>query len=372
LGWDIDLPCHNSIENWVKKSGLSIYKEPGGKITKQDYGVIIDESMMVGSEKLVMTLGCKAKHPGKPLSHNDVEVLGMSIRSSWNGAAITSELNNISKRSGHAPAYVISDNAGIMNKGVCDSKLLHIRDISHSLGMFMKRIYDNDQEFKSYMKELAQVKFREVMNPVAYLLPPKQRSIARFMNLSPVVNRSKILKNYHNLTEKEQKTFSFCRRYASFIDELQNVLRCVNSIEREIKRNGLSHNSVKICRGYIKQYLLSANERMTKMAAQIIQYLNEEVEKLPSSKSCWNASSDVLESIFGVYKSRKSPNSLYGVTSYILFLPLHTRIGTKEKIIDFDFKHSLESVFMREIEQWKRENLSENQVSKRVEKLKAA
>ena len=58
------------------------------------------------------------------------------------------------------------------------------------------------------MKELSQVKFREVMNPVAYLLPPRQRSIARFMNLSKVVDWSeKILMKFNELTVHEKKTF---------------------------------------------------------------------------------------------------------------------------------------------------------------------
>jgi len=374
LSWDIDIPCPNEIENWVKKSGFSIYTEPDKKITKKSYATIVDDSMMVGSQRLLLLLGCKSKHNGNPLSHSDVEVLGMGVRSSWNGETICAELEKITQNAEHPPSYVISDNASIMNKGISKSKSLHIRDISHTLGMFMERVYKNDSEFISYMKQLSRVKQKHVMKPEAYLLPPKQRDISRFLNLSQVVDWSnKMLTIYKTqLTPNQRKIFAFIPRYAPFINELKLVLSCINAIEKKIKNEGLSRKSVNYCRMHIKQNLSTGNERMKKIAELIDHYLTEEANKLPSSKICWNASSDVIESIFGVYKDRKSPNPLHGVTPFILLLPLHTRIGTKDSIVPFDFKHSLESVFMRDIDVWKKENLFENQVYKRTKTLNSA
>jgi len=373
LGWDLDIPCYNSIENWVKKSGLSIYKESDKPMLQGDYAMITDESMMIGSQKMLLTLGVNAKHQGRPLSHGDVEVLGMNVRSSWNSQRICSELENASMRANHSPLYVISDNASVMNKSVRDFNSLRIKDISHTMGMFMERVYGKDATFNSYMKELSQVKFKQVMNSAAYLLPPKQRSIARFLNLSKVVEWSdKILTNYSKLTVQEKQIFSFIPIYTSFINELRAVLSCVNSIEYEIKHKGLSHKSVKNCMKYINRDLCTENKRMLKIAEQTIAYFNDEVKKLPSSRSCWNASSDIVESIFGIYKRRKSPNPLHGITPFVLFLPLHTRIGAKNSVVSFDFKHSLESVFMSDIDDWKKEKLNENQVYKRMKTLKIA
>jgi hypothetical protein len=373
LKWDLDIPSHATIANWIIKSGLSIYKEPVFLEEEDEYAVITDESMMVGSQKMLLTLGVKAQHEGRPLSHSDVKVLGINVRSSWNAQWICTVLKNISTRLKRLPSYVISDNASVMNKGIRDSDITHIRDISHTLGMFMERVYKKCDQFNDFMKDLSQVKFKEVMTPVAYLLPPKQRTIARFMNLSNVVDWSeKILRNYTNLTALERKTFSFIPQYASLIEELRTVLTCINSIEHEVKHNGLSLKTLKNCIKIMKPTLFIGNERMTKISEQILNHFRDEVRKLPSSKTCWNASSDIVESFFGTYKSKKSPNSLYGVTSFVLFLPLQARIGKKVKITDFDFKNGLESVFMADIEQWKKENLFENQVSKRIQKLNAA
>jgi hypothetical protein len=123
---------------------------------------------------------------------------------------------------------------------------------------------------------------------------------------------------------------------------------------------------------YIKQVLLSENKRVIRIAEQMVDYLKDEIKKLPSSRTCWNASSDIIESIFGVYKNRKSANPLHGVASFALFLPLHTRIGAKDYIVPFDFKRSLESVFISDINDWRKKKLPDNLVYKRIKTLKVA
>jgi hypothetical protein len=282
-------------------------------------------------------------------------------------------LKEISGQANQSPSYIISDNASVMNRAIKDFDSPQIKDISHTLGMFMERIYSKDAEFTSYMKELSEVKFKHIMNPVAYLLPPKQRSVARFLNLSQVVDWSdKILANYAKLKKEEKQVFSFIPSYSSLINELRIVLSCINFIEYEIKHNGLSRQSVNRCRKNIKRNLSVKNKRMENVVMLIMNYFRNEIKKLPSSTSCWNASSDIVESIFGVYKSRKSPNLLHGITPFALFLPLHARIGSKNGIVSFDFKSSLESVFMSDIDAWKKDKLSENMVYKRIKMLKAA
>lgn len=52
-----EVPCHNTIDNWVKKCGLDVYNNAGTTILNKPYAQIVDESMMVGSNKLLLTLG---------------------------------------------------------------------------------------------------------------------------------------------------------------------------------------------------------------------------------------------------------------------------------------------------------------------------
>jgi hypothetical protein len=64
----------------------------------------------------------------------------------------------------------------------------------------------------------------------------------------------------------------------------------------------------------------------------------------------WHISSDIVESVSGVYKVRKSPNALNGVTPSVLMLPLLTGVNPESGCVRVDFKRALESVFLRDID----------------------
>lgn len=105
FGWKLEkIPGRNSIENWVKKSGYSIYKEPGYANSEEEYAQIIDESMMLGSEKMPVSLGENAeKKSDIPLKTSDVKVLNISVAPSWNSARIKAVLAATEKKKGSLP-----------------------------------------------------------------------------------------------------------------------------------------------------------------------------------------------------------------------------------------------------------------------------
>lgn len=363
------IPCYNTIGDWVKKCGLKVYETSGDSFQDTNYAQIVDESMMIGSEKLLLTLGVPAKHKGRPLNANDVNILDIAIESSWNGEAVGKRLKAASEKVGHDPLYVISDNASIMKKGARCAGYEHQCDISHSLGMFLERTYKNAPDFKSYTKQMAESKVKWSMKKIAYLLPPKQRTIARFINISEWVKWStKMLNVYHTLQADEQAVFSFVPENELLIKELSGVSACVRSIENICKNKGLSKETVTKCLQEIIKYLMCGNRRMIELGVTIFKFLHDET-KIVESNTANNNSSDIIESIFGKYKARKSPNKLNGVTPFILFLPLYTKLGKNAKN-KFDFKAALEDTRMKQINDWKKENLTPNLVQMRINCLK--
>jgi len=367
------IPCYNTIENWVKKCGLKVYENAGDSLQGVDYAQIVDESMMIGSEKLLLTLGVPAEHQGRPLNCGDINILDIAISESWNGEGVAKQLQTASRKAGHSPLYVISDNASIMNKGVRCAELNHQHDISHSLGMFLERAYKEGLDFKDYIKLMTEPKVKYSMKKIAYLLPPTQRTISRFINFSGWVKwSSKMLDIHHTLQADEQKIFSFIPANASLIDELSEVIRCINSIEHACKHDGLSKKTICKCQKEIEKYLLCGNSRMIHLGECIIKFLAKEAMLIGADVAVHNNSSDILESLFGRYKARKSPNKLNGVTPYILFVPIYTKLSNDSQAKKFDFKATLEDKRMREIDVWAKDNLSQNLVSLRNNQLQKA
>jgi hypothetical protein len=62
------IPRRTTIEDWVKKCGLDIYNRPKVTQKTKDYAMIVDDSMMIGSRKLLLTPGAVAQHQGRPLT----------------------------------------------------------------------------------------------------------------------------------------------------------------------------------------------------------------------------------------------------------------------------------------------------------------
>ncbi|GHV05943.1 hypothetical protein FACS189416_6150 [Bacteroidia bacterium] len=108
--------------------------------------MVIDESMMIGSEKLLLTLGVPAQHTGSPIAQEDVVILDPAVSSGWNSDGVKDRLLCAADKISSLPEYVISDNASIMASGITRAGLPAHRDISHSLGMFLERCYRNGQK----------------------------------------------------------------------------------------------------------------------------------------------------------------------------------------------------------------------------------
>lgn len=368
-----DIPCHNTIDNWVKKCGLDVYNNVDTTILNKPYAQIVDESMMVGSNKLLLTLGVSADHMGRPLKHEDVSVLDMSVNKSFNGELVKERLHAASQTVGHAPKYVISDNASIMNKGIRLANFNHHRDISHSLGMFLERAYKDETDFKDFTKQMSDVKFKHNMKEIAYLLPPTQRTVARFINLSNwVIWANKILEVYHNRSKQEKDVFAFVTSNASFIEELEEVMSCITFIEKACKQRGLSKTTVAQCQKQISTIMLQGNSRMRELGMAIYWFLSEEISFLKSDNEAHNNSSDIIESTFGVFKGKKSPNKLYGVTSFVLFIPAYAKLASYKSAKNYNFKENLENLRVRQIREWASVHLPENLVVKRTRVLNKA
>ncbi|MCI7044818.1 MAG: transposase family protein, partial [Prevotella sp.] len=287
------VPAYTSIGYWTQELGLSVYKESCSLFKDKRYALIIDESMMIGSEKLLLTLAVSADNEGHVITEKDIVIVDISIAKSWNGTTIKDVLKKVAEKIGHDPEYVISDNGSTIGKAVRDAGYRHHLDISHSLGMFLERVYKNEPDFQELSKKVSDARLKYNMQEVAFIQPPSQRSIARFINMS---------------------------KWIEWASRMQYV------------------------------------------------YLDRETSFMNEDES-HNASTDTIESTFGVAKARKSDDKLAGVTPIILMMPLRLHFADKTRRVNFNFKERLETGRHRHIKEWTDVNLSPNLVIKRRETI---
>ena len=361
-----NVPAYTTIGYWAKELGLSVYKEACGLFKDRRYALIVDESMMIGSEKLLLTLAVDADHKGHAITEKDIVVVDISIARSWNGESIKDVLEKVAKKIGHAPEYVISDNGSTVRKAVRESGFKHHLDISHSLGMFLERVYKKDADFQRLSDEVQMARLKYNMQDVAFVQPPSQRSVARFMNMSKWIEwASRMQYVYHTLQNDIKEVYKFIPDNAALVDELSEVMDCITKIEHDIKANGISYESAARCKRLVINTIMNGNERQRKVGTYILEYLDSEVSFM-GEKEQHNASSDSVESTFGVTKAMMSDDKLVGVTTMILVIPLRLRLAEENSRVNFKFKERLEQERHWHIKQWANENLSPNLMVKRV------
>lgn len=357
-------PCHNTIRTWLAKMGLDSIRNKDMSLDEA-YAVIIDASISVGDQQLLLALKVPADHTGKALTHSDEEVVGMAVSASWPAEKVKEFCNEIAEEQGHKPEYYISDNGRNIKKAVELLELPHHGDISHTFAVFLKQVYENDTEFVAF-KDLVSNTKHLALTKFAYLMPPKQRSMARFMNMYPIVDwAKKVLTNLPRMSKDEQYYFSFVTRNASLVEELDEVLSTYSDIMRICKQEGFSQATAEECKRLISQRLLCGSDRMRQIESLMKEYLDKECKLLTDEHPVHNISSDIIESDFGVFKDSMPSNKTNGFTESILYIPLRPKLSTLDKAKKIDVKAVMERTTVKDVKLWKKEHLSLNPMVKR-------
>lgn len=363
-------PSYTTVRNWVLKLGLSVYRDDIPKNLKK-FSVIVDESIMINKEKLLLVLGFNSEQIQEPLQHKDMIVLGMKAGASFNRTAVKNEIERISERIGSTPEYGISDGAHNLVGGFKDAGVVHHLDISHTLGNCMKHVYGKDVEFERLVSTLGKIRLKYHLTDKAWLLPPNMRSIARFMNLQGWVEwASKMLACYKSLEDAMKEAYAFLLPYRELVEELSVCVDTIRYVEETCKNEGLGKRTCALCKDYIIRHTIgNANGRRARLGLKMMEYFDRQCELLKNDKDAHLISSDIIESDFGIYKAKKSPNKLYGITSLVLMLPLYPKLADYSVTDKQDFKVRLANVKLKEIDSWAKENLLPNRVSLRSKTL---
>lgn len=365
------VPCYNTVENWMKKLGLSAY-EDDSKPADKKFAYVMDESIMVNREKLLLILGIPAGHLGRPLKHEDITIVSMKSSSGFKGDDIKLEIENSIEEIGAKPEYIISDQGHNLTNGIKQSGVLHHIDISHAMGTCFKHAYGNQPDFVDFTTLLGKIRLQYHLTDKAYLLPPNMRSIARFMNLSSWVDwGNKMLECFDNLPKEMQEAYAFILDYKELLVELKITVGAAEYIETICKTEGFNLATSKKCKKYITQHVIgNANNRKAMLGIRILEYLTVQEVKLNGSYESRNISSDIIESTFGIFKQKKSPNKLYGITPFVLFIPLHAKLENKSATKSFNFKERLCNIKLKDIDAFAKEHMSTNWVTERTKQLR--
>ena len=374
------IPSYSVIRQWLAKIGL--YELQRQKEKRDDWVWILDFTIELGTEKCLVVLGISAEvirgkieKSNGCLEHKDVEVLAIEIMKSTKGELVESVLEKVSKKVG-IPQQIISDKGSDLYKGIKlykekNKEVIHSHDITHQMALFLKKELEEEEKYQLFAQKCHLTRQQIQQTELGFLMPPQQRSKSRYFNLDELVRWGINIINYleKEKGKKPQKPqqetnrakielkLAWVKEYKESLIIWAEMLSITRSIEEKVKKEGLNPEFLQqLEQKCQKKFRL---ERINKFQKKIEESLKREVEMLKEDE-IRIMSTDVIESLFGKYKSFSKKSSLKEIRRMILTIPLSTLEITREFI-----KQGLEKVRNVDIKDWEERTFGQSMLSKR-------
>lgn len=363
-------PTDRTMQNWVSKWGYYHLKQADSEFVREKVCLIIDESISVGNESLLLCLICPSDRPrDSALCYEDVRVLGMKGKKSWTGALISEFVSELLAEKDYEVEYIVSDEGRNIKKGVQLLKKEHLFDISHAVARCLKKTFEKKVSYQNFTKDVRTYQSKLSNGYYSYLRPPKQRGKARFMNQAKLVNWAmKINSKWSTFDDKVKQIFEKMPSHQKVIEELNDCIELSNKIANPLKVNGLTVETI------IEAFFLLKQRSHNQTTKVFLQYLRPYLEKYKAfaNQEEWKnkritVCSDIIESFFGTYKIKQSDNYFNGVTAVTLELPL---LCLSKETLCQKPECILEGVKTSDLKDWLDEHSTDNQNIKRIDFFK--
>jgi hypothetical protein len=363
----LDVPLqsatHTTILWWVKKLGYYTLTRP--KPVARDWIILLDESVQLGPEKLLVIWGIRASTVDihRPLRYQDLEPLWISASAHWNGPFIRDILERLDGALGHI-VYAVGDYGSDLKKGLRLAGIPHVHDVTHRIALLLKDLYAKDAAYQDISRRLAHIRCQFGQTAASHLLPPTQRTKSRYHNLHPLAAYGQHILTYlataptSTLDEQPfRDAMAWMMPYRAFFEELGEVTTLVEIVERQLKHNGLSPETVAHCCQALPS--VSTTEKGRCFTFDILVYMHTMLT-LTKAKQAIVCTSDILESAFGKYKNYVSRNPMAGITDLALCLAAFTSTLSSQEIVE-----ALEHTTCRAVTRWARMYLGTTWLKKR-------
>jgi hypothetical protein len=417
---DISVPSFNSIRMWIYRVGL--YELQREHEFRSDWIFILDHSIELGQVKCLVILGVtveQLRNSGYKLKHQDVEVLDIEVMEHSTGDMINNKLISLSKRVG-VPVQILSDHGSDLKNGIEkysgeNSNVIYTYDITHKMASLLKKELGNEESYNEFANHISTSLKQIQQTELYFLIPPKQRVKARYLNIDKYVNwalgilqtdknNTEDLKNKINnascqlsvpevkpnidasknqvikqveqeiyeqlkmrtaqLSDRGKKRFmeklGWLSAYEEKINTWAEIVYLIHLVEKQVKCEGLSQESKQIFEENSKEIGVNY-KRVQNFKKQVIDFLSEEGAKIPDGQT-FLGTSDIIESTFGKYKYFSSRNPLKEVGKMILTIPVFIGKKTGKYI-----KTALEIVKSDSLEEWAKDTFGQSNLSKRRE-----
>jgi hypothetical protein len=369
---DQPLPSHKSISRWLTQIGL--YKLNCQKEQANDWALIVDNSVQVGTQKCLVIIGTRlGNFAGKALTFEDMEMLIMELHGESNANIVCKALEKAQEKVGKA-VMVCADDGPDLRRGVSLFCKKHdvgrVFDIIHKIGTFLKAILQNDYQWQTFSKLTAEAKKKMQQTKAAHLMPPNQRTKSRFLNIEILVHWGldvmAALKNpAHPDKQLLEEYCGWVRNYEELIQRLRQFVLISQNVRRHIREHGICSTSGEQIDTMLETVtkFYGFNLEACEYAGKLIDFVHEQSQIVPTGE-VWIGSSEIIESLFGKLKCLEQDQSKGGFTS--LVLGAAACLGKVDVNV---VRAAMDEVTSSDVDAWTRDQMGVTLLSKRRKAL---
>lgn len=347
LSWvKIQIPHFTSVIHWTLRAGMTIFNAVGPM--DAPWVAVIDCSIDIGTRKalVVLRVPLLALHQKQDaIGLQDCECIGLKIATRWNGTLVQDALTDIFSKAG-MPRAIIKDGGTDIKRGVelyreaHDSEHIQvIEDVGHLTANALKAEFAKQAAFTKFLDIVSKGASRIRQTNLAWLLPPKVGTKSRFQGITQVAEwAGKILNlmggpgRSENDSEVEmlREAFRGLSQLRGFLEQFCATCRVTERFLKLLKRNGLNQATGAQAKIILKQLPQDSQVR-ARLSAWIDRHLKIQ-EELAVGHLPLLVSSDVVESLFGKFKTIIQRNPQAELNRLVYIIPLLCGTHTSAEI----------------------------------------
>jgi hypothetical protein len=182
------VPGSTTVLNWLYRCGLALLQRAPER--REDWIYVIDHTVSLGEAKCLVILGIPVSalaECGYSPPHRAMTVLAVEVTTHSTGAWVAGMLAQTAARTG-MPVQIVADHGSDLHKGIAlfqdqpAADCIETYDISHRIATLLKAELSQDARWTAFLAHCATTLSTFQQSDLAALLPPRQRTKARYMH----------------------------------------------------------------------------------------------------------------------------------------------------------------------------------------------
>ncbi|MDQ3235712.1 MAG: hypothetical protein M3Q07_28205 [Pseudobdellovibrionaceae bacterium] len=370
------IPSATAINEWVCKLGLKKL-EMARNYTGQ-WIAIIDLSIDIAYKKVlaILRVPLETLGNGGSLKLADVECVALEVRERWNGESIQAALNEALGEAEGLMA-IIKDGGTDLEKGVglwrnvrrAQQKrgIYVISDISHFAANLLKEEFSQKLNFSEITGTVKGCLSKLYQSRFAFLAPPKVRTKARYMAISRLARWFDRLRNAMggpgrasggSLLEELRSIVGGLGPQTYILDRFSEMAIKLAEVMEILKNKGLNQETY----GEVKRIVESLPPR-SRSRIKLQRWLNQHLaiqKRLSIGQTGLVVSSDIIETLFGVYKNIVARSCKAEITRSALCIPALCGNASEAMI-----RSAIKTIGHKQVDDWSRSMIGQTNAMKR-------